>query len=51
MAYGGTLEIMQATVFSGRSGDWFDFVANSVGCLTAFLIFKRKKLFLIQPVY
>jgi VanZ family protein len=33
VAYGGMLEIMQATVFSNRSGDWFDFIANSFGLL------------------
>ena len=47
VAYGGMLEIMQATIFSQRSGDWFDFIANSVGCLLAFILFKRKKLFLL----
>ena len=45
ISYGGLLEIMQATVFSQRSGDWFDFIANSFGCITAFLVFQRKKLF------
>jgi VanZ family protein len=39
--YGGLLEIMQATLFSQRSGDWLDFIANSVGCFTAFWSFKR----------
>ncbi|MES2134259.1 MAG: VanZ family protein [Bacteroidota bacterium] len=47
VAYGGMLEIMQATIFSQRSGDWLDFIANSVGCLSAFILFKRKKLFLL----
>lgn len=39
--YGGLLEIMQAKVFSERSADWQDFVANSFGCLMA-LVFYRK---------
>jgi hypothetical protein len=45
ISYGGLLEIMQATVFSQRSGDWFDFIANSFGCLFALWIFRKKKLF------
>jgi VanZ family protein len=41
--YGGLLEIMQATVFSNRSGDWLDFIANSFGCLMGFWFFSKKK--------
>jgi len=41
--YGGLLEIMQATVFSNRSGDWLDFIANSFGCLMGFWFFYKKK--------
>lgn len=43
IAYGGMLEIMQATVFSHRSGDWLDFVANSFGCLIGLWFFSKKK--------
>jgi hypothetical protein len=39
--YGGLLEIMQAKVFSQRSADWQDFVANSFGCLMALLFHKK----------
>ena len=39
--YGGTLEIMQATVFSERSADWLDMIANSFGCLIALLLNSR----------
>jgi len=39
--YGGALEIMQATVFTQRSADWQDFVANSFGCLVALLFFRK----------
>jgi len=39
--YGGLLEIMQATVFSHRSGDWFDFMANTTGCILAWWFFDR----------
>lgn len=43
VAYGGLLEIMQATVFSHRSGDWLDFIANSFGCLMGLWFFSKKK--------
>ena len=43
IAYGGSLEIMQATVFSQRSGDWLDFIANSFGCLMGLWFFSKKK--------
>ncbi len=43
VAYGGLLEIMQATVFSNRSGDWLDFIANSFGCLLGFWFFIKNK--------
>lgn len=39
--YGGSLEIMQATVFSERSADWLDMVANSFGCVMALLLNNR----------
>ena len=48
VGYGGLLEIMQATIFSQRSGDWLDFIANSFGCLLALLFFWKKKLFQIK---
>lgn len=49
ICYGGLLEIMQSTIFSQRSGDWFDFIANSFGCLAGAFSFKivRNK-FLIE---
>ncbi|HEX7415377.1 MAG TPA: VanZ family protein [Bacteroidia bacterium] len=40
VAYGGSLEIMQYCVFSERSGDVLDFVANSTGCIIGLLLFK-----------
>ena len=43
VAYGGMLEVMQATVFSQRSGDWLDFIANSFGCIMGFLVFIKNK--------
>jgi hypothetical protein len=38
-AYGGLTEILQATVFSGRSADVFDFIADSFGCFAALLFY------------
>ena len=37
--YGGALEVMQALFFSERSADWFDFIANSAGCLIGLSIY------------
>ncbi len=31
--YGGLIELYQAFVLTDRNGDWFDFIANTVGCL------------------
>jgi VanZ family protein len=39
--YGISLEIMQATCFSNRSADWKDVIANTAGCLAAFLFLKK----------
>jgi hypothetical protein len=39
---------MKAKIFSQRSGDWLDFIANSFGCLLALLFFWKKKLFQIK---
>lgn len=46
VAYGGALEIMQSLFFSERSGDMFDFIANSFGCVCGLLLFSslRKKM-------
>ena len=43
VAYGGLLEIMQATIFSQRSGDWLDFIANSFGCFMGLWFFNKQK--------
>lgn len=48
IAYGGLLEVMQATVFSERSGDWLDFIANSFGCLMGLWVFSKNKHFLFS---
>lgn len=39
--YGGSLELMQFYIFSSRSGDVFDFIANSSGALLGFLLFSK----------
>jgi VanZ family protein len=41
LLYGGALEIMQAKVFSERSADWYDMIANSFGCLMGLVLNKR----------
>ncbi|MHB8259461.1 MAG: VanZ family protein [Bacteroidia bacterium] len=40
VAYGGSLEIMQYYIFSERSGDVLDFIANTTGCLIGLVVFK-----------
>ncbi len=44
--YGGALEIMQSIFFYQRSGDLFDFIANSFGCIVAAFTYQalQKKL-------
>lgn len=41
VAYGGSIELMQANIFSQRSADWFDFIANSFGCIIALAFFRK----------
>ena len=48
IGYGGLLEIMQAKVFSERSGDWLDFIANSFGCLIALIFYKKMLKFIVR---
>lgn len=38
--YGAVLELMQFHIFSSRSGDYGDFIANSTGVITASLLYK-----------
>ncbi len=47
IALGGIIEILQAYCTNGRrSGDWLDWVADSIGvvifCIAGYLIFKKK---------
>jgi VanZ family protein len=39
--YGGSLEIMQGTLFIERSADVYDFIANSVGCLIGLMLYNK----------
>lgn len=39
--YGGSIEVMQAKLFSHRSADVYDFIANSFGCLVALGLYKK----------
>ncbi len=43
ISYGGILEILQSVLFEERSGDVFDFIANSFGVILAFFLFKKIK--------
>ena len=37
--YGGSLEIMQGTLFIERTADIYDFIANSFGCTIGLLLY------------
>ncbi|HRH63755.1 MAG TPA: VanZ family protein [Bacteroidia bacterium] len=39
VAYGGLLEILQGAIFSERTADIFDFIANSFGCMLALIYY------------
>ncbi len=43
VSYGALLELMQATCFSNRSADWKDIVANTFGCVIAFVFTNKIK--------
>ncbi len=45
--YGGSLEILQGTVFEGRSADVFDFIANGFGCAMGLLFYKQAERLLL----
>ncbi|OFY63797.1 MAG: hypothetical protein A3H98_14040 [Bacteroidetes bacterium RIFCSPLOWO2_02_FULL_36_8] len=38
--YGGALELMQGTFFSGRTAEFSDFIANAFGCAMAGFFYK-----------
>jgi VanZ family protein len=39
--YGCSLEVMQGTLFSNRSADWHDIIANTVGCIFGLVFYKK----------
>ena len=39
IAYGGLTEIIQETLVPGRVGDWFDFLADSIGTCLGIYVF------------
>ncbi len=47
LLFGGLMELYQAYLTTSRSGDWWDWLADAVGCVLAlpvgFLIYMRKK--------
>ena len=47
IAYGGLTEIIQEALVPGRTGDWFDFLADGIGTVLGatvfYLFFHRKK--------
>ena len=46
--YGGAIELIQHYYFIGRAGDWYDFLADAIGCLTVLpiaLLYRRKLLY------
>ena len=40
VSFGGIIELLQEFCFAPRVGDWFDFLANTIGVVTACLICK-----------
>jgi hypothetical protein len=42
-AYGIIIEILQKFYFEGRSYDYFDMLANSIGCLVVWIWFSSKR--------
>ena len=47
ICYGALTEMMQAHIFRGRYGNFYDFIADVIGCFLGILVFKiifRKKM-------
>jgi hypothetical protein len=44
VSYGGLLEWMQSFYFTGRSGDWYDFIANTCGVFAAWFVFQKRNI-------
>jgi len=41
-SYGALIELMQKFIFTGRSYDYFDMIANTLGCLIVYFIVSKK---------
>ena len=41
IAYGGLIELLQEYCFPPRTGDWFDWLADAVGAVTAYFLAKK----------
>ena len=37
--YGGIMEILQNNIFINRSGNWYDFIANTIGAILGVLVY------------
>jgi VanZ family protein len=37
--YGGIMEILQNNIFINRSGNWYDFIANTIGAVLGVFIY------------
>ncbi len=48
ISYGCLLEIMQGTLFSNRSADWNDIIANSFGCIVSLIFYNKIYNYLIK---
>jgi VanZ family protein len=46
--YGGLIEIFQETIFTDRSADFWDMLANITGALTGVFIFKKIRILKLQ---
>ena len=40
--YGALIELMQKFIFTGRSYDYFDMIANALGCLIVYFVVSKK---------
>lgn len=49
LALGGGIEIVQARMAQGRSGDWLDFLADAVGIALAVLVGRALRRRLAEP--
>lgn len=46
VAYGGLMEIMQLVTQAGRQAEWWDLVADAVGAVAGYVIFRQVALLL-----